>query len=87
MVLSLDDFERQMIGVLGWLDTPLQSHVYVVWFAILGFLVLAALAVGGARERLLLLGLSHCRPSCRSSSSGRLRPSSGSSGRAAISSR
>jgi hypothetical protein len=57
MVLSLDDFERQMIGVLGWLDTPLPSHVYLLWFGVLGFLVFGALAVGGLRQRVLLLAL------------------------------
>ena len=57
VILSLDDFERQMIGNFGWLDTPAQSHVYSIWFMILGFLVVAALAVGGTRERFLLLGL------------------------------
>ena len=57
MILSLDDFNRQMIGVLGWLDTPLLSHAYDVWFAMFGFLVVAALAVGEMRHRILLLGL------------------------------
>jgi hypothetical protein len=46
-----------MIGVLGWLDTPLLFHAYDVWFALLGFLVVAALGVGTARHRLLLLAL------------------------------
>lgn len=57
MVFSLDDHEREMIGVFGWLDTPAGAHVYSLWIAVLGFLVLAALAVGGRRVRLLLLGL------------------------------
>ena len=57
MLLSLDDFERQMIGVFGWLDTPAEPHVYNLWFATLGFLVVSSLAVGGTRHRLLLLGL------------------------------
>ena len=57
MVLSLDDFNRQMIGVLGWLDTPLLAHAYDIWFAMFGFLVIAALGVGERRHRVLLLGL------------------------------
>ena len=57
MVLSLDDFNRQMIGVLGWLDTPLLAHAYDIWFAMFGFLVIAALGVGEMRHRILLLGL------------------------------
>jgi hypothetical protein len=57
MILSLDDFNRQMIGVLGWLDTPLLSHAYDFWFGLFGFLVVAALAVGELRHRVLLLVL------------------------------
>jgi uncharacterized membrane protein len=57
MLLSLNEFERQMIGIFGWLDTPADPHVYTLWFAILGFLVVSALAVGETRHRLLLLGL------------------------------
>lgn len=57
VLLSLHDYERQMIGVFGWLDTQAGAHVYTLWLAILGFLVIAALAVGRTRERLLLLGL------------------------------
>ena len=55
--LLLARYEREMIGVFGWLDTPAQAHVYVAWFAVLGFLVLAALAVGRRQVRLLLVGL------------------------------
>ena len=57
MLLSLNEFERQMIGIFGWLDTPADPHVYTLWFAILGFLVVSALAIGETRHRLLLLGL------------------------------
>src|SRR4029453_1174981 len=46
MLLSLNEFERQMIGIFGWLDTPADPHVYTLWFAILGFLVVSALAIG-----------------------------------------
>ena len=56
-ILLLARYEREMIGVFGWLDTPAQMHVFVIWFAVLGFLVLAALAMDGIRHRLLLLGL------------------------------
>ncbi|HEY1316260.1 MAG TPA: DUF2142 domain-containing protein [Gaiella sp.] len=57
MLVSLNGFERQMIGVFGWLDTPAPEHVYTLWIGILGFLVFAVLAIGGRRERLLVLGL------------------------------
>lgn len=36
----------QMVGVMGWAETLMPRLVYVVWFAALGFLVLAALVVG-----------------------------------------
>ncbi len=57
MVLSLDDFERQMIGVFGWLDTPAPEHVFLAWFVVIGFLVVSALAIGRRRNRVLLLVL------------------------------
>ena len=57
MLLSVSDFERQMIGVFGWLDTSAEPHVYNLWFTMIGFLVVSALAVGAGRERLLLVGL------------------------------
>ena len=52
-----EQFERQMIGIFGWLDAPADPHVYTLSFAILGFLVVSALAIGETRHRLLLLGL------------------------------
>jgi hypothetical protein len=55
VALSLDDYERQMIGVFGWLDTPAQAHVYVVWFMLLGLLVLAGMAIGSTRQRATVL--------------------------------
>jgi hypothetical protein len=57
MIVGLDGYERQMIGAFGWLDTPAPDHVYTIWFALLGFLVVAALAIGDRRVRVLLLGL------------------------------
>jgi hypothetical protein len=54
VIVSLPEWERQMIGVFGWLDTPAQEHVYVAWFALLGAFTLGAVAVGPGRIRLLL---------------------------------
>jgi hypothetical protein len=47
VLISLNDYERQMIGVFGWLDTQAGAHVSTLWLAILGFLVVAAFGVGG----------------------------------------
>ena len=55
--LSLDDYERQMIGVFGWLDTPALEHVYVLWFGVLGLVCLAALVLGRPRHRAVVGGL------------------------------
>lgn len=52
---ALTSYERQMIGVFGWVDTPAPEHVYVIWFALLGFLVLGAFVVGALRVRMVLL--------------------------------
>lgn len=40
----------QMIGSFGWTDTPAPTLTYYIWFACLGFLAFAALAVTGRRE-------------------------------------
>ncbi|MCE7008862.1 DUF2142 domain-containing protein [Kibdelosporangium philippinense] len=42
---------NQMVGVMGWADTLMPRLVYVIWFAVLGFLVLAALVVGKRVDR------------------------------------
>ncbi|KOV79937.1 DUF2142 domain-containing protein [Nocardia sp. NRRL S-836] len=42
---------NQMVGVMGWAETLMPRLVYVVWFAALGFLVLAALVVGKRVDR------------------------------------
>lgn len=45
----------QMIGTFGWSDTPAPLLTYYVWFACLGFLVVAALARAGRREAAALV--------------------------------
>ncbi len=43
-----------MIGVFGWVDVSMPVGYYAVWFAVTGFLAIAALAVGGRIDRLRL---------------------------------
>ena len=43
---------HQMIGWLGWLDTPVPTVTVAVWAAAVGLLVLAALVFGSWRQRL-----------------------------------
>lgn len=47
----------QMVGVMGWLDTPLPRLVYVVWFMAAGLLLLGGLALGNHTDRWRLLAL------------------------------
>ncbi|WP_112272229.1 DUF2142 domain-containing protein [Lentzea terrae] len=42
---------NQMVGVMGWAETLMPRLVYVVWFAALGLLALAALVVGKRVDR------------------------------------
>lgn len=45
---------RQMIGVMGWLDTPSPSLTYVLWIAVVGMLLMVAVGVGRPRTKLTL---------------------------------
>ncbi|HUY30068.1 MAG TPA: DUF2142 domain-containing protein [Acidimicrobiales bacterium] len=44
-----------MIGVFGWFDTYAPTFTYVAWYAMVGFVTLAAAAVGRLRQALVLL--------------------------------
>jgi hypothetical protein len=45
------DYGQDIVGVFGWLDTPVPSAVFVVWSAFIGVVVLSALIQ--LRERLV----------------------------------
>jgi hypothetical protein len=49
------DRTRQMVGVLGWLDTPLPRWAATAWIGAVLLLVAAAVAVGTWRRRLVLV--------------------------------
>ena len=46
-----------MVGELGWLDTPAPALAVVIWLALVGFLVVAALSTAPARPAVVLIGL------------------------------
>lgn len=57
---SLGEFPwrtRQMIGVFGWLDTPLNPATIVVWLLAVAAVVVGALWWGRGRDRLGLLAV------------------------------
>jgi hypothetical protein len=45
---------RQMIGIVGWLDTPAPSVTFYVWSALLGVAILGGLALGTRRASTVL---------------------------------
>ena len=47
----------EMVGTLGWLDTPAPALAVLIWLALVGFLVVGALVAAPARPALALLGL------------------------------
>ncbi|MCU1493538.1 MAG: hypothetical protein JWO62_1302 [Acidimicrobiaceae bacterium] len=53
--LHNDYYLPGMIGVFGWFDTFAPTFTYVVWYALIGFVTLAAAAVGRLRDALTLL--------------------------------
>ena len=57
MLLSLNEFERQMIGVFGWLDTPADPHVYTCGSRYSASSSSPRSPSEGRAHRLLLLGL------------------------------
>lgn len=48
---------RQMVGILGWLDTDLPAFTYNAWTGMIGLILLLALAYGGKRGILAICGL------------------------------
>lgn len=56
-VFSTDSYVINMIGQFGWLDTYLETWVYLLWGAVFGLVGLLALAAGHRRERRALLAL------------------------------
>ena len=46
---------QQMVGVFGWLDTPTADVLSRVWVGLVVLVVLLALVVGSARQRLALV--------------------------------
>lgn len=45
---------HEMVGVFGWLDTWAPEVVYLIWFGVVGTLLILAAAVASRRERLAL---------------------------------
>lgn len=54
---SIPEQSRQLVGIFGWLDSPLPGPVYVCYLVAVTLLVVLALAGGTARERLALCAL------------------------------
>ena len=54
---ELPDIFEQAIGVFGWLDTPIPRVAFWAWTTLLLALVVLALVVGTARQRLVVGGL------------------------------
>jgi hypothetical protein len=53
--LHNDFYLPGMIGVFGWFDTYAPTFTYIVWYGLIGFVTLAAAAVGRRRDALTLL--------------------------------
>ena len=56
-VFNTNSYVINMVGQFGWLDTYLETWVYLLWAACLGLVGLLALAVGARRERGALVAL------------------------------
>ncbi len=56
-VLGSNAYLTNMIGLFGWLDTPLETWVYMLWAVPFGVLTVLAIAVARRREALTLLGV------------------------------
>jgi hypothetical protein len=48
---------NQMVGVMGWAETLMPRLIYVVWFAVLGVLVLGGFIVGNRVDRWRMIAL------------------------------
>ena len=51
----ITDRAQEMIGLLGWRDTFLPGAIPLIWLAAIGLLAIAALVLGSARQRLMLV--------------------------------
>jgi hypothetical protein len=51
------DYGRELVGVFGWLDTPLPEWIYALWAAMVGAVLVGGLALAG-RGRLAAIGIS-----------------------------
>jgi Predicted membrane protein (DUF2142) len=54
---ALPKYTQQLIGVLGWLDTPAPLGTVVAWLSVIGLLVLGAFTLATRREAAVLLVL------------------------------
>ena len=54
---ELPDTYRQVVGVFGWLDSPLPDETFWAWTGMLLVLLVLALVVGSRRQRLVVTGL------------------------------
>ncbi|MGW4460697.1 DUF2142 domain-containing protein [Micromonospora sp. NPDC004704] len=52
-----NSYIQELVGVLGWLDTPLPMVINLAWYFSVGTLVLLALALGGNAARWRVAGL------------------------------
>ncbi|MEV4631131.1 DUF2142 domain-containing protein [Micromonospora sp. NPDC049523] len=52
-----NSYIQELVGVLGWLDTPLPMLINLAWYFSVGTLVLLALALGGNAARWRVAGL------------------------------
>ena len=41
------DYARELVGVFGWLDTPLPDWIYALWAAMVGAVLVGGLALAG----------------------------------------
>ncbi|MBT8225947.1 MAG: DUF2142 domain-containing protein [Dactylosporangium sp.] len=57
LIQRLDEYPRQMVGVLAWLDAPLAGPSYVLWFMAFGLLYCSGLALGTWTQRWRLIVL------------------------------
>lgn len=55
MRMRTPEYFSEMVGNLGWLDTPVPHPVLLSWYAAVGVLLVLALVVGSPRLRLSLL--------------------------------
>lgn len=57
IVGRLPSLALQSIGVFGWLDTPSPFAVKVIWFGLIGLLVVLGLSTGSVRRSVVTAGI------------------------------